>query len=461
MDDVGRPHRRLWVAALAASLGFAMACGDDASTGAGMDAGPADSGSMGGSDGGSVDGASGLDGSSTMDSGSSLDAGELPDEAGTEDATVTDDAGTDGGEPAVFVPVVAAGWHHACATRADGTVACWGDNRSGQLGDGTMVDRTAPVAVAGLTGVVELEAGGFHTCARTSAGEVYCWGEGSRGQLGDRSSVDRATPVAVSGADRLGVAQVSAGGGDYPVVEDYERTGVTCLLTSSGEVRCTGANNFSQLGDGRYMDQDSPVRVTVLAGSVLEIAAGITHVCALMADRTVWCWGDSTYGQDLRVSVPAGEAWMIPDLSGVSSIAATGAQTCAAQPGGVARCWGGDIRFPPSRMIVESSPTPFSVPSIEGLGVGAAHACAALSTGEVRCWGDNEFGQLAEDAVTVTGRDEPGPVVLDSVVSIVGGLAFNVAVRSDGSVVTWGENTHGQLGDGTTTHSSTPTPVSF
>ena len=85
-----------------------------------------------------------------------------------------------------------------CVRSKDGTAACWGDNRKGQLGDGTATSRTEPAPVTGAADVVEIDAGGDHSCARRSSGKVECWGDNAQGELGDGTTVDRSAPTAVS-----------------------------------------------------------------------------------------------------------------------------------------------------------------------------------------------------------------------------------------------------------------------
>ena len=125
---------------------------------------------------------------------------------------------------------IAAGFRHSCAVTDAGAVKCWGWNESGRLGDGTTTDRLTPVDVAGLSGGVRaLAAGGAHTCAVTDAGTVKCWGYNGVGELGDGTTTERLTPVDVTG---LGVRARSLAVG----------AGHSCALTSSGRVKCWGAN---------------------------------------------------------------------------------------------------------------------------------------------------------------------------------------------------------------------------
>src|SRR5438270_3879550 len=139
------------------------------------------------------------------------------------------------GAPAHRIRLAAAG-SHACAILDDGTVACWGNNDYGQLGDGTFTTRTSPVAVTNLSGVVSIAAGAFSTCAIVGSGAVRCWGNNFDGQLGTGGVVSSATPEAVVGlTNAISVAAGSAH---------------TCAARSDGTVLCWGDNSFGQLGTG-------------------------------------------------------------------------------------------------------------------------------------------------------------------------------------------------------------------
>jgi DNA-binding transcriptional regulator YdaS (Cro superfamily) len=222
--------------------------------------------------------------------------GQLGDNTTTQRLTPVDVSGLASG-----VVTIAAGGSHTCALTTGGGVKCWGNNSEGQLGIGSgspavcsyVPCALAPVDVTGLTsGVAAIAAARKHTCALTTGGGVKCWGSNVRGQLGDNSITSRSTPVDVSGLAN-GVAAIAAG--------DFH----TCALTAGGGVKCWGYNSEGQLGIGSaspavcFADPCalSPVDVSGLASGAAAIAAGGTHTCALTTGGGVKCWGANNYGQ--------------------------------------------------------------------------------------------------------------------------------------------------------------------
>jgi alpha-tubulin suppressor-like RCC1 family protein len=182
------------------------------------------------------------------------------------------------------ITAIAAGHVHACAlTGADG-VKCWGGL---SYIVPVMFYGTTPVDVAGLTsGVTAIGAGDGFDCALTSSGGVKCWGSNFSDQLGSASSGSSTTPVDIPGLTS-GVTAIAIG-------PDH-----ACALTSAGGVKCWGANNAGQLGNGTNSPSvtGAPVDVAGLASGVVAIAAGTDHTCALMATGGVKCWGDNSFGQ--------------------------------------------------------------------------------------------------------------------------------------------------------------------
>ena len=169
-----------------------------------------------------------------------------------------------------------AGGNHSCAL-ADGRAYCWGGNQSGQLGDGTFVSKSGPVAVAGaLAGKVvsAISAGMIHTCA-LAEGRAYCWGFNGSGRVGDDSTTTRSAPVAVATPDVLKDKTITA------IAAGDEHT---CAL-ADGRPSCGEKNQFGQLGDVSTVDRLVPVAVVdaralwVGGETVTGIRAGGDHTC--------------------------------------------------------------------------------------------------------------------------------------------------------------------------------------
>ena len=213
------------------------------------------------------------------------------------------------------VAAIAGGGSQSLALLADGTVRAWGNNSSGQLGDGTTSDRLTPVPVSGLSGVVAIAAGYDHSLALLADGTVRAWGNNSSGQLGDGTTSDRLTPVPVSGLS--GVVAIAAG---------YDHS---LALLADGTVRAWGGNSYGQLGDGTTTNRTTPVPVSNLSG-VMAITGDYIHSLAILADGTVRAWGYNHNGE-LGDGTTINRTTPVPvdGLSGVVTIAAGGTHNLA------------------------------------------------------------------------------------------------------------------------------------
>ena len=190
------------------------------------------------------------------------------------------------------VAQVSAGGIHTCALLEDGSVVCWGDGSEGQLGQGSDEDEPRAVAVHGLTGpAAEISAGGYHTCARMKDGGIECWGENRYGQLGDGTRTARTSAVPVQGL--AGPARLLAVGSSF-----------SCALLTSGAVQCWGSNEMGERGLGMTSQPPRPndplvppTTVKGLESDVVTLRADGNHACAELADSSIFCWGANDVGQ--------------------------------------------------------------------------------------------------------------------------------------------------------------------
>lgn len=341
------------------------------------------------------------------------------------------------------VPIaVGTSWTHTCALLSNGTVACWGRNEHGQIGDGTTTDRHAPVPVPGLSGVKEIALGLDFTCALVSSGAVLCWGHDVAGQLGDGSSTDRHTPTLVRGL--MTASHISAG---------YLHA---CAVLVNGHVACWGLNLNGVLGDGTSDNRLSPVPVQGISHAT-AVATGGYSTCALLNTGEVYCWGDLPWAPTTRPPAP------VPGLRNVTAIAGKFDHTCALVGGKVA-CWGPvNIHGELGDGTTSNRTSPVMVTGVSGASSIDAgdHSCAVLRRGEVECWGPNAFGQLG-DGTTETQR-LPTPVrrLRDVVQVSTGSVGYTCALVRGGTVKCWGGNAYGELGDGTTVDRHLPTNVEW
>jgi cysteine-rich repeat protein len=263
---------------------------------------------------------------------------------------------------------LALGWFHTCALLDSGVVRCWGWGPAGRLGYGKTYDIGGPLDSVGDdepptwapnldfggTAVRQLAAGSDHTCALLDSGAVHCWGAGTDGKLGYGNTAhvgDDETPA------EAGAVNVTDGGDK--VIQLAGGGAHTCALLGSGAVRCWGRGAEGQLGYGKtdnIGDGESPASAGYVdvGGTVIQLAAGFYHTCALLDTGAVRCWGRGTDGQ-----------LGYGDTSNI-----------------------GDYETPASKGDVNVGGT------VRQIAAGHYHTCALLDTGAVRCWGRGVDGRL-------------------------------------------------------------------
>ena len=329
---------------------------------------------------------------------------------------------TPGAPTATEAALVAAGGRHSCAITSVGGVKCWGGNNYGQLGDGTTIDRSVPVDVAGLgAGVIGISAGGSHTCAITRDETVQCWGSNGSGQLGNGSATDSSLPIGVPDLERVG--QISAGSSH------------TCAQ-SDGGVLCWGSNHYGQLGTGTATDSPRPTAVAGLSSGTTAVATGDIHSCAVVSDGGIKCWGYAGSGGTGAVTPT--------DVPGLASnnldVAASYERTCALGTDGRVLCWDGS-------MIPADV---FGGADVEARAIsgGFAQTCALMSDASVWCWGAMNGGGV----VQIDGLP-------DGATAIAAGSSHACALTAGGAIMCWGDNWNGQLGNGRTCDTLSSSPV--
>ncbi len=275
------------------------------------------------------------------------------------------------------------------------------------------------------------------TCGITSAGELKCWGANEAGQIGDGSLTGRLVPTSV--------------GSGYESVDLGTSHG--CAIKTNGDLYCWGLNDYGQVGDGSQTNRSLP---TLIGSGYASVSVAAFHTCAVTTGGQLECWGRNDVGAlgdgsyvDRHVPTLVG--------AGYASVSAGSYHTCAITTGQQLRCWGSNG----NGQVGDNSTTQRNAPVVVGAGyasvnLGNSHSCALTTGGDLRCWGYNAFGQVYNG--TTTSRRTPG-LVGSGYASISSGAHHSCARKNDGRLFCWGVNGFGQVGDGTTTSHATPVEI--
>ena len=406
------------------------------------------------------------------------------------------------------------GTNRTCAILSN-NVWCWGKNDMGQLGDGTTHSSNIPVKVRSIGDmrngkIIDIFTAQHHSCVLTQLGsnkKVYCWGDNRFGQLGNGSSGAgnySSVPVEVGG-DLAGKDVTSIGG-----------TGDVSCAVASGKIYCWGRNNMGQLGFGNPENpglRATPVQINSGGYNRLPINYFATKLatggsrsqtmCTITTEKKAYCWGLARFGQ-MGIGPISGNhyshATLVKGLEGVTDISQDGytwasdhsyvSHTCAIAltrtPTGTTTdvyCWGGAGRGQSGSPGTGPFGAHFQPAKVDGLPgvplrieVGIAHSCALVNNGgnkEVYCWGDNKLGQLGKgndnaskaiqkssNPVLVHSGDDGLPLT-ESVVDIAAGANRGCVIMSNKRSYCWGLNDEGQIGDGTNENRFSPTESLF
>lgn len=348
----------------------------------------------------------------------------------------------------------------SAAKRVGPLLLAWGDNFDGELGDGTVMDRHAPVAVNPPAGLKATSARvGSFAAAVTPSGQLMAWGRGTEGELGNGAMKDRHRPVQVKLPKGVKIKAVRVGF-DFAVA-----------VTTTGRVYAWGLGTSGQLGNGEQKSSDLPVRVDLPRGvRVKAVSAGANSAIALTSTGRVLAWGDNHEGQlgNGRTRTSGRPVWVkIPRATRITAVGAGVGQMFAVTASGGLLAWGSNASFVLGdgktgiRRVPVHVLLPKKVRVVAAFG-GLLHSLALTAGGRVLAWGDNEGGQLGDG--TMENHKLPAFVHIPRSVRIAtpaAGRYFSLALTSTGKVWAWGDDSSGELGDGLNMARATPFQVSL
>jgi alpha-tubulin suppressor-like RCC1 family protein len=351
------------------------------------------------------------------------------------------------------IVAIDAGRGHSIALKADGTVWTWGSDTNGELGDDvTQANKSTPVQVLGLSGVVAIAAGSYHNLALTCNGTMWSWGQDTFGQLGnDATLANQFTPVATGAS----YCRAIGAGAYHSLAVRYD-----------GYVYAWGYNAYGQLGDGLTTNLPTPTLLSTTSfNNMIAVDGGYLHSVGLQANGVAYTWGYNGLGQIGNGTTTSPQLTPYGAIGGVVSIAAGEHHTAVTRGNGDMYSVGYDAygQLGDSAAFTnQSSYTLVSVtPSHKKVSAGGDfgdHTLILQGDGTVNSVGKDNSGQLGDDAsltnqpllVTVAG--------LNNIVAIAAGDFHSLALRHDGVVLSWGQDSSGQLGNNVAL-TDQPTPV--
>lgn len=369
----------------------------------------------------------------------------------------------DGSEINRFTPVqigaesnwqsIAAGDENSFAIKSDGTLWGWGRNRDGRLGDGSFSERVnTPIQIGSDTNWQQIKTGSGFSVALKTDGSLWAWGRNFSGELGNGGTLSSAIPVRIG--SELDWQQLAAG------------TSRSFAIKSDGTLWAWGSNIGGELGDGTTISKNSPVQVG-MEKNWHTIGSGYTHSVAINTDGKMYAWGHNYYGQ-LGFDAVEIVAFPVQDIpySDTSWLqASSGDQhSLAITDDGRLLSWGGNT----SRQLGDGTSSDFrNTPEPLGIDLdwrtvkaGKSHSLGIKTNGTLWAWGNNTLGQLGDGSAVAKST----PVRIGSDLDwqkLAAGNNHSLAIKADGTLWAWGLNTRGQLGNGVTNNIFIPTQISM
>ena len=295
---------------------------------------------------------------------------------------------------------ISCGNSYTATIKADGTIWNWGDNGISQLGDNTSTHRSSPVqTIAFGVNWKSVSCGSYHTAAIKTDGTMWMWGLNGSGQLGDNTTTNRASPVQTIA---LGTNWKSVACGQVH----------TAAIKTDGTLWVFGTNTNGELGDNTIAHKSSPVQTIAGGTNWKQVYGGMFHTVAIKTDGTIWCWGQNSYG-NLGDNTTIGRSSPVQTIAGGTNWIQI-------------YC---DVGY---------------------------HTAAIKNDGTLWTWGRGDLGQLGGN--TTTNISSPVQTVTYGTnwKQVSAGYKHTAAIKTDGTLWTWGNNIRGQLGDNTITNRSSP-----
>lgn len=364
------------------------------------------------------------------------------------------------------------GASHVCALNADDELYCWGKNWAGQLGNGytgySITRGVVDVSNLNDEKIVDLGSGNSFSCLLTDAGKVYCWGDNGSGEVGDGSNTLESRtanyvtrPTAIKTDGELGGKKI---------IGLHVGYATACGLAADSTVYCWGYGQNGDIGNGADVNSSVPKAVDLskdLFGKKIETISNGGSACVITSDKALYCWGSNRSGQlggdfsgqysNLPISLSSSGG-----LAGknITMINGGNFDNCAITSEKQTICWGGG-----SSQSRTPSPVSIGTQDVVMVTSGAGHTCALSADSKVFCWGFNITGELGNNSKTESKTpvqvDDTGVLQGKTITTIATGARTSCAMDDQNRIYCWGDNDSGQLGSLTDDYSSTPVEVSL
>jgi alpha-tubulin suppressor-like RCC1 family protein len=332
----------------------------------------------------------------------------------------------------------------------------WGSNFLGQLGDNTNTNKSSPVQTVACGSNWKSVSAGYNCAAIKIDGTLWCQGDNAYGQLGDNTITKRSSPVQTV-AFGTNWKQVSAG-------LNYH----TAAIKNDGTLWGWGKNNLGQLGDNTasILHRSSPVQTVAFGTNWKQVSCGLIHTAAIKTDGTLWCWGRNAQGQlgDNTITDRSSPVQTITGGTNWKQVACGYKHTTATKTDGTLWSWGNNNNGQLGDNTTTSKSSPIQTITYNtnwkqvdcGQNFSLAYTSAIKNDGTLWTWGGNSYGQLGDN--TTTNKSSPVQTVNGGTnwKQVDCGYKQMAAIKTDGTLWTWGDNSYGELGDNTRTSRSSP-----